>query len=98
MADAGDRIARRVDDDVDVVAPDRRVDIGREIDARRSRSASQPSPGSLPRARSGSRSAMARTAIPGIVGAWVRNIDPNFPAPISATPIGPELAARFSAS
>jgi hypothetical protein len=39
-------------------------------------------------------SAITATSIPGMVGTWLRNIEPNLPAPISPTVTGFPAAAR----
>ena len=52
------------------------------------RASSQPTRRQAARARSGARSAIAVTSIPGVVGTCARNIEPNFPAPISPTRTG----------
>jgi len=53
------------------------------------RSLLQPTCRQAARARSTSRSAIAATRIAGDVGTCDRNMEPNLPAPITATPIGP---------
>ena len=45
-------------------------------------------------ARAGSKSAIAATSSPGVVGACDRNIEPNLPAPIRPTRTGFPLCAR----
>ena len=50
------------------------------------------------RARPTSRSAIATTSICGDVGTCARNIEANFPAPISATRMGPDRSRRRSNS
>jgi hypothetical protein len=58
------------------------------------RASSQPTVRQACRARSGSRSAIAATSRPGIVGTWARNIEPNLPAPIRAARTGRPASAR----
>src|SRR6202035_2970150 len=52
------------------------------------RPASQPTLRHASRARSGSRSTITGTSSPGVCGTCDRNIEPNLPAPISATRTG----------
>ncbi len=47
--------------------------------------AGQPTRVSAARARSGARSATATSRMPGVRGAWLMNMAPNFPAPSNAT-------------
>lgn len=47
--------------------------------------AGQPTRVSAARARSGARSATATSRMPGVRCTWLRNIEPNLPAPINAT-------------
>ena len=58
------------------------------------RSAAQPVRASEAFARSGARSAMPTTWMPGVCFACARYIAPNLPAPISATRSGRPAAAR----
>src|SRR5690606_1565039 len=58
------------------------------------RPASHPTRSRLVRAASGARSAMAAKCTPGVRGIWARYMEPNFPAPISATRTGRPAAAR----
>src|SRR5215813_9093722 len=56
--------------------------------------ASQPTVLHASFARCGSRSTMTGTSSPGTCGTWDRNIEPNLPAPISATRTGLPAARR----
>src|ERR1700722_4085670 len=58
------------------------------------RASSQPTVRQASRARSGSRSTMTGTSRPGVCGTCDRNIEPNLPAPISATRTGFPAARR----
>jgi hypothetical protein len=58
------------------------------------RASSHPTVRQASRARSGSRSTITGTSRPGVCGTWERNIEPNFPAPISATRTGFPAARR----
>ncbi len=58
------------------------------------RALSQPTRRQASFARSGARSAITATSMPGVVGTWARNIEPNFPAPISPTRTGLAAATR----
>src|SRR5712671_1704479 len=92
MLDGGDRIARRLDDDVDLrMAHQRRQSSVRCVLLWRRASANepadvtsgfQPSRARFSRARGGERSAMPRRWMPGVVGICDRYMEPNLPAPI----------------
>ena len=58
------------------------------------RSTSQPTVRQASRARCGSRSTMTGISRPGVCGTCDRNIEPNLPAPISATRTGLPAARR----
>src|SRR6476661_4980330 len=58
----------------------------------------QPTRRHASRARSGARSAIAATSMPGVDGTCARNIEPNFPAPISATRTGRPCSTRLASS
>jgi len=57
-------------------------------------SSSQPTVRQASRARCGSRSTITGTSSPGVCGTCDRNIEPNLPAPISATRTGFPAAWR----
>ena len=62
------------------------------------RSSLQPTRRHASRARSGARSAIAATSIPGVDGTCARNIEPNLPAPISPTRTGRPCSRRLASS
>ena len=89
-------IAGGVDDDLDLGRRDQRERVvgdvrraglraRRRTSARRSARAGQPVRASDARARSGARSAMPTTWMPGVCFACARYIEPNLPAPIRPT-------------
>src|SRR6185437_11565358 len=62
------------------------------------RASSHPTRRHASRARSGDRSAIAATSMPGVVGTWLRNMEPNFPAPIRPTRTGRPSSMRLLSS
>ena len=94
MPDADGGIAGGLHHDVHRAARNRARAVIGEGRSRDPRRASQPTVRHASRARSRSRSTMTDTSSPGVCGTCDRNIEPNFPAPISATRTGLPAAAR----
>ncbi len=105
MAYAGGGAARRIDRDFDGVRPDHRERVVRDergagfarataSEAAAYCSAGQPTRCRLSLARCGARSQTATRCRPGVRRTCDRNIEPNFPAPISAMRNGVLSAAR----
>ena len=61
-----------------------------------SRSSPQPTDSSAAFARAGLRSDTATKCSPGVRRTWLRNMEPNLPAPIRATRSGRPSAARWA--
>ena len=88
MPNAGRRIAGRLDHDLDALGRDRRRGHPRQNAS--ARSATHPSRrcGTPPWRAPGRDRRSPRPPGPAIDGTWARNIEPNFPAPISPTRTG----------